>query len=219
MTPDPELIGRLLLQVEAEAHRRGWDGPAALYVLYDGREPDTHVPYQDIMASRRGAPILRLPYAAQSVAPESAFVGNPSHALFRFALNIRSYNALSEAVIGMIRRPGFLGLAFMNEAWMRTMASKEERDALGNVRFADIPGSIEIRNVMAADIAGNDYFVMRERGQEPKLHHGEDDDIKQVSGAVIESLRSIVARVAGLPLPDIDNVPSQWDWDAEQARM
>ena len=216
MTPDPDLIGRLVLRVEADAHRGGWDAPAALYVLYDTTDPDTDATYRDVMAPRRGAPVRCHPYAGQSAVPESAFHGNPAHALFRFALNTRGDHPMADLVLGTIRRPGFLGLAFLYEGWMRTAKTKEERDALGAVRFADIPGSVELRSIMAADIAGNDYLVMRERGQKPELHRGDDDDLNEMSGAIIESLRSIVAKVAGLPLPDLDTIPSQWDWDAER---
>jgi hypothetical protein len=123
-----------------------------------------------------------------------------------------------EYVLAGLRQPGLLGLAFLCEAYGRTMASREERDALGNVRFADLPGSVEMRNVMAADIGGVDYVVTRERGSKPKLSRSGDDGFGHVEGAVVESLRAIVAAVRGETIPPWENIPSAWNWDEERQR-
>jgi hypothetical protein len=210
---DQEALGRLLLRVEAEAHRRGWDEPAAFYVLYDARDQATDRAYRSIM-SGMGSAIRVAPYAAQSAIPAAVFDGNPAHALFRFNLNLRSNHAMIKVLLDHFRQPGFVGVAFQVETWMRYADSKEERDALGPKRFAGLVGSIEARHVMAADIAGKDYVVQRQRGEKPVIL----EDIGEMEGAVVESLRAIVAAIQGQPMPEVDNVPSLWNWDDELAK-
>lgn len=219
MTIDPDLISQLLTRVEADAHRRGWDEPAEIYVLYDASDRETDQAYRSLM-SFRGPAIRRQHYAAQAAMPRAALDGHPVHALFRFSLNLRASeeHPAPAAVIGMLRQPGFLGVAFQSEGWMRTANSLEERDALGDVRFADIPGSVETRHVHAVDTEGNEYVAFRERGKKPRLERPGFGGMEHMGGAIIESLRAIVALVAGLPVPEIDNVPSQWDWSAERRR-
>jgi hypothetical protein len=217
VTPDPEVIGRLLMRIESDAHRRGWDESPDLYVLYDARDHESDSAYRNVLASRRGPAVRVAPYAAQSAVPQSALDGNPAHALFRFALNVSGgEHPAVEYVLATLRQRGFLGLAFLHEGWTRTVASQEERAALGDVRFADIPGSVEMRFVAGYDIAGVDYVVSRARGKSPELHSTSSGDFKEVTGAIYESLRIIVAKVAGLPVPEWENVPSRWDWDAER---
>lgn len=215
---DRELLGRLLLRVEADTHRGGWDQPAQLLALYDWYDTGTEQAYARIMASRRGGPLRVGRYAAQSVVPDSALDGNPVNALFRFAMNIRGnteHPAVAYILMGL-RQPGLLGLTFVSEGWMRTMASVEERKALGPVRFADMPGSIEMRNVVAVDLAGGEYAVLRERGKAPKASW--DDELEALGGAVIESLRAILAAIRGEEIPDWENTPSAWDWEEERRR-
>lgn len=208
--PDAEALATLLRRIEGDAHRRGWDGDPALYVLYDARDRETEASYRRIM---RGVPIRSLPYAALPAVPSGALEGNPSSALFRFALNLRSEHPFVKAILEVLRQPGFVGMAFLVEAWMRTFDSKDERESLGKVRFADVPGSIEIRDVMAADISGRDFCVQRQRGGKAEMIEPDGE----MSGAVIESLRTIVAAVVGRPLPEVENVPSTWNWDDERA--
>lgn len=208
--PDHEALGALLRRIEGDAHRRGWDGDPALYVLYDARDRETEAAYRNVM---RGVPIRCAPHAALPAVPSGALAGNPASALFRFALNLRSEHPWVEAILHILRQPGFVGMAFLVEAWMRTFDTKDERESLGKVRFADVPGSIEIRDVLAADISGRDFCVQRQRGGKAEMIEPDGE----MSGAVIESLRTIVAAVLGRPLPDIENTPSTWNWDAERA--
>lgn len=213
---DPDAIGRLLLRVEADAHRRGWDQPAVLYVLYDARDSETDRVYRHLMGIR--GPAIRVqPYAAQSAVPGYALDGNPAHALFRFALNIKgSDHPIVEAVVGMMRQPGFVGMAFLYEGYARSYGTREERDAEGDVLFADMPGSVEMRGVLAADIGGIDYLVARSRGEKPVLSRA--GDFEEAGGSIIESLRVIVAKVADRPLPELVNKPTRWTWERETSR-
>lgn len=215
--PDSEAIGRLLLRIEADAHRYGWDEPADLYVLYDARDIESDREYRHVLGVRRGPAVRCWPYAAQSAVPRHALDGNPAHAVFRFSLTARTDHPAAEYVFGTLRQPGFVGMAMLHEGWQLTVANEGEREALGDVRFADTPGAVEARYVLATDSAGVDYMVQRVRGMKPRLERSGVGDFVSARGAIIESLRTITARVLGNPLPEIDNVPSRWDWDAERA--
>jgi hypothetical protein len=109
-TPDAEALAALLRRIEGDAHRRGWDGAPALYVLYDSRDRETERSYRTVM---RGSPIRSAPYAALPAVPPGALDGNPSSALFRFALNLRSQHPYVEAILALLRQPGFVGMAFL----------------------------------------------------------------------------------------------------------
>lgn len=201
--PDRQLVERLLARIESVAHGRGWDQPARLYLLCDARAEDTD---QILRACPR--PVLRVGHYAAAPMPDLPD-GYASHHLFTLALNLRHSDAAeAEALLELFRLPGFLGLAMLFETWVRDCTA-EEREALGPVRFADIPGSREARNVMAADVAGQDYFVSRKRGDAPT------SDFAGVDGAVIESLRVITTLVADLPVPDQTEVPFGWQWPDE----
>lgn len=218
-TIDRELLGRLTMQIEMIANRRGWDAPANLYVLYDWRRGDTEAVYNEIMTNT-GEVIRWGRYAARPLIRHEllGLGGRPHHNLFRMALNLAhggDQPPMSQFVEA-VRQEGFIGVAFCVEAWGRTYGSQEARDADGDVRFVDMPGSIELRNVWAVDTSGRDTYVERKRGQKAQLHT--PDDIRNASGAVIESLRAITARIAGLPVPEIRNPPVGWVWPEEASR-
>lgn len=206
-------MGRLLLQVEATAHRHGWDEAADLYVLYDWHEQGTEQQFRRMFASALGPPVRCGRYAAQVISPEGGLDGFASHALFRMAVNLKhSDHPDVAAFAGFLRWPGFRGVAMRGESWRRE-DTQEGRDALGEVRFADVPGSQECRNVFAADVDGVVYLVDRVRGCKPRLAMAEPGAPDRFVGAVVESLHVIVAVVAGRPPPDLVNVPSGWRWE------
>lgn len=209
---DRDLINRLLLRIESDAHRAGWDGPPALFALYDARDASTDQAYRLTMSGC--GPVIRChPYAAQPMAPRGGLDGYASHAVFRMALNMKAApdDPRVAALIGMMRRPGFLGVALLCETWAR-QESEEGRGALGAVRFADIPGSVECRLVSAADVAGRDYMARRVRGRKPQA----GEDFGSIEGSVFESLRVIVAAIANLPVPELTTPPSMWSWDEQE---
>jgi hypothetical protein len=216
LTVDNVLMGRLLIRLEQDANRGGWDGPAALYVLYDWHDRGTEAAYKDLMAVRRGAPARCGPYAAQSMVPSDALSGIASHALFRLALNVsQSDHPAPTSFIKLMRQPGFLGVAFQCESWTRTMTS-DERDAYDiNVRFADLPDSKEARGVYAADVSGGVYAAQRIRGEKPWLLVPGAGDLSQFGGSVPQSLQMIVAVIADLPRPKLTELPTGWSWDQQ----
>jgi hypothetical protein len=213
---DTEAMGQLLLRLEADAHRAGWDAPAALYVLYDARDLGTDRTYRQMMRWG-GVPTRRGPYAAISAAPPGSLDGYPQHGLFRMALNFsHSDHPATRAMLGVLRQPGFLGAAFVCEAWSRETDDQAEREAWRGKRFADMPGSMEIRTVNAADVGGADWVVRRVRGDKPKMWTSGDPGLSNVEGSVVESLRMVVAVTADLPRPELKTTPTMWSWDDQR---
>jgi hypothetical protein len=215
--PDADAIGRLLLLVESNAHRHGWDGMPSLMVIYDATDADTTAHYREHLPSRWGMTARLRGYAAAPCVPPGALDGVASHGLFRLALNIQSgeHSELRARLLADLRAPGFVGMALVAEGWsQRADKVDAARAAYGDRSFADMPGSEEMRFVACADVAGTDYRVLRFRGSAPGL----DTTPNGSHGAVAESLRVIVAVIAGLPVPAMSTLPSGWDWDAEQRK-
>lgn len=200
--PDPVRVGELLLAVEASVHRDGWDEPARLYVLTQaGALVRSGISFH--------TPVHAGGLTALSIAPPMAFHGNPAHALFKVAWAASQglpAAGLFVALIGSV--PGFVGLAFVVESWMRRDMSDAERDALGERSFADIPGSLEARMVHARDCADRMYAVSRPRGEQPRLSLPGDG---HPEGSIVESLAVLVAAATGRPLPELTGVPRGWD--------
>jgi hypothetical protein len=199
-----DTIGNLLLDMEARAHRQGWDGPAVFAVL--SGDPDAEAAYRRLgalLAGRAGA------YAAWSVLPPQAMDGYPQHGLYRLARNLTyaKDHPASEMLVAGWGQPGFIGTAFLGEGW-RGDTDPEERQGR---RLADIPGSVEIRFAHAADIGGGYHVVLRERGSKPRLL----DEGWTPSGSVYDSLRAITAALAGQPFTEEIGEPSMWSWEEQ----
>lgn len=217
MHVDAELMGRLLLRLESDAHRQGWDGQPALFVLYGNQDADTDRTYRSAMGRWDASPARCGPYSAIRFAPPGALAGYPQHALFRLALNLSgSEHPNVKLLIEELRAPGFLGMAFLHEGWQRQFDDEEDEAAARRTgrRYADMPGSKEIRLVAAADIVGNDYWVDRVRGEKPKLwRSGQPSKRERIEGSIAESLRMVVAVVADLPRPTFTTTPTMWRWE------
>lgn len=215
MTPDPLALGRLLLRVEGDAHRLGWDnGPARLYVLYDQADAQTEQTYRRLISPSAAGPgpIRCGPYTALSMIPPSMLNPRSVHALFRLAASFTQAPTqlgvlAGRALARLLGQPGFLGLALLAEGWAYLAKDGEPEPEPGR-SLADTVGSKEYRGVIACDVAMRDYWVRRIRGQSPELVHFAATD--ETDGAIIESLRSMVAAVAGLPVPALRHAPHGW---------
>lgn len=201
---DQEILGRLLLRIEADSHRGGWDAPSRMFVVYDARHAVTDRTYRGLMSSL--GPTIRCgPYAACQAVPTSAMDGYASHAALRMALNLGTDHPAARMLVDHWRQPGFLGFALMCETWSRQMTAEERGEVRGR-RLADIPGSYESRMVTSGDVSGAIRYVCRIRGEAPKLHPTEET----FTGSIPQSLVYAAAAVAGLPLPDPPGFPSGW---------
>jgi hypothetical protein len=212
---DVGAVGRLLLRVEADNHRRGWDQPNAAYVLYDARGNDgaTDRIYRQMLgASPRLRRASRVPpYVAQPFLDDHHWqqAGTPSYEqLRRFVLNLAYIDpdeAPPEAVEGAGRLlaslslHGVLGFAMQIEAWGSTDLDHTTKAIHGGAHIAHAPDAVEVRVLYAVDLTNRVYIVRRERGGKPVL----DDDAGTTRGDYTTSLRLLVAAVTGtLPPPE-----------------
>lgn len=159
---DRPLLRTLLRQIEHAVGRRGWDETPRLYLLYeigrhqDGRWVDTEAA-QFAAGIRTSSGVLDEPiihgrYAAQMMVFDGAFEGNPVTCVANFAQSV-AYGAdryTPPAVMrNTLRRDGAIGLAVTTESYGFRGLTREERDAIGDVPFADTPGAREGREVTA----------------------------------------------------------------------
>jgi hypothetical protein len=207
MQVDAGVLDGLLLRMEANAHRGGWDGPAMIAIL--SGDEFTERAYRFIgmrTYARHGN------YAAWAFPTSGDVSGWPQHALFRLALNLANANDHPQVapLLEVWRQPGFIGTAFMGEGWARKIPEGEPHPTQ---RFADLPGSIENRFVHAADVAGGYHAVFRNRGSKPVLV----DESYTPGGSIYDSLRAITAVIAGQQPPEKITEPTMWSWDEQTA--
>lgn len=137
-------LGRLILGVEAKAHRNGWDKPPQLYAL-----------------ARR---------ADQRVAATALF---PAHEPISPQVLLQATRIVAESDFFAERlRPrlgtGYCGFLVVFEGWSRTDAHALATDP--RRRFADQLGSRECRMALLCTADGHDYSVTRIRGEQPTLN-------------------------------------------------
>lgn len=213
---DVGAVGRLLLRVEADNHRRGWDQPDAAYVLYDARGNDgaTDRIYRQMLGAN---PHLRRasrtpPYVAQPFLDGYHWrrqAGTPPYEQLRsFVLNLAYIdrdNAPPEAVEGTgqllasLSLHGVLGFAALIEAWGSADRDHIAKAIHGGAHIAHALDAVEMRVLYAVDLTNRVYVVLRQRGRRPEL----DDDAGTTRGDYTTSLRLLVAAVTGtLPPPE-----------------
>ncbi len=191
---------RLLLAVEKDGARRGWDAPPSLLMMWDARESGA-LALQHI-GLRSGGLVASGAYRAGRAISDRALEPNPAVALYRMAVNIIA--APSHPPVAYARQslaqPGLLGIAARFEGWHRVMTHEERR--ADQRALADIPGSVEQRMVCAATVDGGIWMVTRVRGQQPILRRPAGSE--KWAGAVPESLAAIAAWLAG----DVPTLPA-----------
>lgn len=180
MIPPIEAIRTVATEVEAQAHEDGWDQPAALLRLEGER-----------ISSAVALTVYELPFRGEI--PD----GNPAIYLRTMADQFGEGHLLG-GLAQLMARESFCGFAFLCEGWMRTSRDKEavEREARGPRKFADLPGSVEVRMVTIVDTAGHIVYCHRERGHAPKVWVSGEDDGPLGGGRVTASLRDMVLAVA-----------------------
>lgn len=224
----------LLKRIESDLHRDGWDRPAQVFLIYGWDETGTNAFFRAHFSRRCGRPVRSRPYAAHPIAPPEA-MREPASMLYVFANNLRHYVAGSlsprfadgmVAVADVLRQPGIVGVAFCCETWAhRTVGpdaqqKMEQLTSAGATSLADIPGSVEQRLITGVDITGGVHFVVRERGSKPRTEMIEGHEINDstvLGGAVIESLRLIMAFVDGRPMTEPEYLPRRWDQFVEKS--
>lgn len=167
---------RLMLKLEQSIHHAGWDQPPQLRHLM-----------------RRGA--NRVTLSRPMPVP---WEGHPGLIIAGIADQMDRPTPRGELLArSTAMLPGWYGFLFASEGWMSDI-DPDERDGR---KLADIPGSVETRQVYAVDITGGAYFILRRRGEKPKIVTGLD----ALGGRVPNSLAPMVKAVAEY-LPDDSGV-------------
>ncbi len=171
MIPDQALIEQMMLQVEAKIHKFGWDEPPQLFTV-EALDPETLV--------MRPKPIF----------PS----GNPADFLEYMAAAFRE-SSTGRALVREIARASFVGFLFVTASWGNYELTPEQW--LTETRsMADIPGSIESRDVTCVDVAGRVMAMHRNRGEEPLASFGDEPVWTTLGGKVVESLLAMTIAVA-----------------------
>jgi hypothetical protein len=201
---DLERFRGLLLRVEADVHRCGWEHNPHLRVLYDTAAADgeTQQLYHRLVGCnpRCGPPTRWQGYAAQNIFGPDLFAaidGAPWEHLHTFAMNVAYAEPGIEAADLMrefLAQPGVLGFAFVCTGWRLLHASRAEFEqfATGRLNPADHPRGKESRLLTGIDVHGRIYQVERTRGERPVLV----EDTRPV-GSVSNDLRLLVDGLTG----------------------
>lgn len=158
-------ITAMLLHVERRVNEAGWDKPPCLGILTVSTKSNNNVMGLHVMnVAIPNPPGAFVEYVGQEHLEDPAFAQTL----------VQDYG------------DEFYGVVFMCEVWMGTMAPSE-RDGRA---LADIPGSLEARQISAVDIHGRQYFINRVRGQ--KARTTEDMNFVELAGRVYQGLHNMV---------------------------
>jgi hypothetical protein len=170
MIPPEEVVRRKLFALERRLNRDGWDQPPALYTMHcEGRNV--------------------------AIEPRPGSFPNAGAYVHSLA-DIFENHAAGRTLARTLATPSFAGFAVDCESWQyHGNMPPEKRNGR---KLADIPGSVECRDVMAVDVGGRLHWVSRIRGQqpyEPPYAHG---GMLSMSGRMVVALRSMTLSVAKL---------------------
>ncbi len=170
MIPDDNMIKAVLVRMEQDINKRGWDQPARLWALtaIDDGLRASPVPLPD---------------------------GSPGETLERAAAGFTATSA-GRAVVAALARREFAGFVFISESWANYEMTPEQY-ARESRRLADIPGSVESRDVSCVDTGGRLLGLHRKRGKEP-VNNWEttDGNFSGLGGRIIDALLVMVRAIA-----------------------
>lgn len=204
---DEATFGRLLLRIESDVHRGGWEQPPWVFILVDADgHPDTAMDMLRFM--RTAGPSIRVGglLALTLIAPTyfARTSGKPWEALRTFALNVAYADHPQPARLReVLAVPGVIGAAAAANVWGHSDPQVRDRAIAGEVHIADAPGAFEARRLTAVTLDGRIRTVTRVRGHKPKLDGNEDD----LRGDISTSLRILCDTISG-------NLPAREDFDS-----
>lgn len=169
MMLERDAIEEVLRRTEQGERRAGWDRPASLW---------------QVRAFGNTVGCLRLPVPVQ--APVGDFMVHVAAWMTEDRHGQRLAQTLAD--------PGFAGIVLLHEVWMNDVLRGDDL-ARRDRPLADIPGSVEARNVACVDTSGRLHMLMRKRGQklvdfstlDPRMHLG---------GRIPTALRDMTLAVA-----------------------
>lgn len=181
-------VERLLLTVEANIHRAGWDQPPEMFLITDETaNPETgqalRLAYGDPLATHDGLVAFPL-ITHETMSLGLALAGSPGNAFWSLAAFI-AYGADpgSTMMRGMLIDPATVGVGMCVEVWER----HDTADAFAGLRgkkFADMPGSLEARR-MCVHVRGRGIVTLgRLRGHKPEI-----EPLSTQVGSVYDTVR------------------------------
>lgn len=203
MIPDLEKMSVFVGAMESFANGSGWDcDPMFGLVLRANNVELSHA--RDIV-NRRALPEAKTADDAYGLMPypiQPNDIGPQTVVAMKAIAETVKVHGLVPSGFAVDRAGDFIGVIFICEAWESTLPP-EERDGR---KIADIPGSVESRNVYAIDAGGHVYWTKRIRGQQPENYvDGEEGAV--ITGDLIEALREIMLAAA-------DQLPEEIDVEA-----
>lgn len=189
-------VSKLLLKVEAHAHRQGWDEPVHMRVIFDESHTETARTLRRIAPpDPRYAPVRHDGYAATTFFghrvlyqpwselpaelreddPDKDKTGpGPWTTLRHLVMGIADAepdDERRELMLGILRLPGVLGFIVVGEGWRNESKTKDNllRASRREVHLSDLPDSVEARALYCLDLAGRIQLVERLRGRKPEL--------------------------------------------------
>lgn len=169
---------KLLLELEAVEHRKGWDRPPVLGVLV--RPRGVFAVAQLFGDFPAGHPPTLIAGAAQQLLDRPDFTAGL----------VASMPALS-------------GVVLVAEGWAAPPGMTLEQNAemkAGGLGFADMPGAVETRMVSAVLLDGSMWLVSRVRGRQAEVVR-QDGPGGDLEGLIFASLRGLLSTMA-VHLPD-----------------
>ncbi len=176
---DVDKFHRLMLRLEADAHRLGWEHLPQLRVVYDDTAADgeTDRTFRRHLGQRIGNATRVDGYAAQLLVRAEILdmmPGTPWEKLGKIAFNMAFADPGTEAVDAgraLLTQPGVLGFMYVTLRWKLEGATREEYEAFaaGKIEIADHPKGREVRVVHAVDATGRLHFAERVRGRKPEV--------------------------------------------------
>lgn len=194
-----DIVIQMLRRLETDAHRRGWDSPATLWLLYNRRDPESDRAYRLAMPAR---PLVYAGGPSNNSFLMGAYhIGDllePAIEVYRMALAAADGTDPMPKLVQAWRTPAFIGMAAVFEAWL--------------IRGDD---RMSTRQVFATLADGREFHGIRQHTKRPAFI-----TTTTLTGTVIEALRVITAAVSDLPLPPLTVEPVGWNaLRAEQAEL
>jgi hypothetical protein len=168
---------RMLLTLEAEVHKGGWDQPTIFGLLVRGPGMLGITPFPDF--------------------PKA----HPPSVIDAFTRDLVEDPAGCQRLI--TNNPGIFGAILVDEGWSPPAdATKEQIDQArrSRLRYADMLDAREVRMVCSIDIQGTMWMITRIRGERPRIDKVSTAGF-QVGGMVWQALRNFLIALTP-PMPN-----------------
>jgi hypothetical protein len=210
----------LLLKLEKQAHRLGWDHPDNIGMVFqsqynprthhvDHRWSDNFTDIIKIISDRNGGNIGQA-FQELAAVSEGMLKGEMDYRLPPQYRNINWARPGKDLWEG--DRPGwkFYGYGFRYEAWIVEADHEEHTELLRRAHSLDShPNRVEARQVCLAARDGRLWCVSRVRGQQATVYIEPSDAVGSgMAGNVVNGLGRLTNTIAGEPVPIRPRAPA-----------